>query len=133
MYDDYALTGQRKRFYTPLRKLTRTFIYHRAEGGRLEIIDHVRYSSPQTFGTAVVMRPEAVRQTIGPLTFRVAERQGGAVDVTCEALRGGELVLSDASIRGIMADKPTKGVRVGMDFKSPVTEGIIRLVITPES
>lgn len=112
-----------------LERLTRTFIFTRVGGGRLEIVDRVRFSSPQTFGGALVLHAKQRREAVGDAGFRVVSG-AAAVDVAYEAV-GGELVLTEELILGIVPGRRPKGTRVGLDLRDPVREAEIRLVVTP--
>lgn len=112
-----------------LDRLTRTFTFVRAGGGRLEIVDRVRFSTPQTFGNAVILLPGQQWNSTHEAGFRV-KSDDKTVDITFHA-SGGDIVLNEEPVHGIVPDSPPKGIRVGLDLRHPAREAEIRLVITP--
>ena len=120
-----------------LEKLTRTFIFERNGGGRVEIIDRVKFKGPQpqTFGTAIILGKEQKRENADGSQFTVRGKQR-SVRVEWKAELSGEekdpaLTLTEAPIIGIVPSERSHGTRVGLDFKTPVTEATIHLIITP--
>ncbi|WP_081721944.1 heparinase II/III domain-containing protein [Geminisphaera colitermitum] len=112
-----------------LKQLTRTFTFTRANRGRLEIVDRVRHTTPQTFGTALILLPGQQRSAAHASGFRLTSG-GKAVDIAFHA-DGGDIVLREEPVSGIIPDAPPKGTRVGLELLQPTLEAEIRLVITP--
>ena len=112
-----------------LIKLTRTFVFTRGGGGRLEIIDHVQFKTPQAFGTAIILRPEQKREDLEGNRFRVSSG-GKAVDIACTTDTGA-LSTDESPIIGIVPAKGSHGTRIGIDFVEPVQEATLRTIITP--
>lgn len=118
-----------------LERLTRTFVFTRADNGRLEIIDRVIFKIPQTFGSAIVLAPDQRHEEDGPSALRIRRGQQ-SVRVAWEALSGDagsrlSVSLSKEPVIGFLTANPPKGLRLGLDLSAPVTEAILRLVITP--
>ncbi|MDR1283461.1 MAG: heparinase, partial [Opitutaceae bacterium] len=107
-----------------LRKLERAFTYKRAGRGQLVVEDTVEFSSPQTFGAALItmgsMKPESpdtLLFTDGPARVRVKiESSGGPFTVTTQPVE---------------TNRPPVPTRVGIDFAQPVTRASLRCTITP--
>jgi hypothetical protein len=110
-----------------LIKVTRTFIYDRAESGSLEIIDQASYRSPQAFGVAFVLLPTQRWVEDGKGGFLV-EGGDGRVHVSVTSETG--LVRSEDLITGILPGAAPKGLRVGFDLAAPATSVRIRTLIT---
>ncbi len=109
-----------------LKELKRTFVFSRAGEGSLTVVDHVRFSSPQTFGTALT-------------TFSPWKQSG---DNTLVVGRGKEAVQVEIATDGqpvkiheekIQEDLPDGviPIRLGIDFVAPVREATITLTIRP--
>lgn len=114
-----------------LIKLTRTFVFSRDAGGRLEVLDHVVFSTQQNFGSAIILLPDQRCEQIGDNRYRVAAG-GHAVFIEASA-EGGEIIVHEQPVMGIVPGKAPKGMRIGFDLASPAREASIRLVITPAS
>lgn len=119
-----------------LEKLTRTFVFERGGKGRVEIIDHVvfRKGEPQTFGTALILRPQQKMESPTANTFQVrASRRSEPLEVSwsATALPQGELLLKEDPVYGIVPNQAPRGYRLGFDFDRPVQEATIRTVIAP--
>lgn len=113
-----------------LERLTRTFIYTRGMGGRLEVVDRVRFGAPKAFGTALILRPDQTWERTAENRLLI-QGKGAAVEVVYEAGWGRVLTTGTAPIHGIVPDMPARGTRIGFDLKEPATEAVIRLTITP--
>ena len=106
-----------------LQKLTREFQYSRAGLGKLTVTDHVVFSPPTDFGSALITLAEWKAE--GDDTVILA-RDGQSLRVKIN-VAGGKL-------RPIQAEKLPDGekpARLGLNFAAPVTEATIRLEITP--
>jgi hypothetical protein len=106
-----------------LETLERTFVYSREGEGALTVTDHVVYTAPQAFGTALVTCGSY--REIAPGELNVYDFDE-AVRVQVEASAGfavqGEEIHEDTS------RVPT---RIGLDLTQPVTEAAITVRITP--
>ncbi|MDR1281421.1 MAG: heparinase II/III-family protein [Opitutaceae bacterium] len=120
-----------------LERLTRTFIFTRANGGRLEIIDHAKFTTPQTVGNAIVLDlAPAARQTCAPEGKNALRVHRGrqSLLVSINAIADGVDVspsVNEEPVFGIIPDRPPRATRIGFDLPSPATEATLRLVITP--
>lgn len=106
-----------------LMGLTRTFVYSREGTGALAVTDHVKFSSPQTFGTALITRGSWKQQPDGALlvtdedqVVRVAIDTGGA-PFTIDAVQ-------------INEDAPVHPTRLGINLAQPTSAATITLRIT---
>lgn len=109
-----------------LSKLTRAYAYRRAGGGSFTITDHVAFSSPQSFGVALVTYGTAREEKPGvwlvtykdqTLRATIATEDGRPFTVTDELL-----------------DKPSRlgpVRRLGVNLTNPVSETRITVTITP--
>ncbi len=109
-----------------LKSLTRTFVYSRAGVGKLTVRDEVEFSSPQSFGTAVVTLGR--RQAIGPDTIRIYS-VSEATDISIRAT-GGKLKRRAEKLQEDV-HTPTLPTRLGLDFVAPVKRAGIELEIRP--
>ncbi|MDR1282553.1 MAG: heparinase II/III-family protein [Opitutaceae bacterium] len=112
-----------------LERLTRTFVFTRADGGRLEIVDRVRFKpgQPQTFGTALVLLPGQKKEKATASGFRV-----GPVEISWSADADTTArLLSEDPVHGIVPGQPPRGTRLGLDFVSPVSEATLHLLVVP--
>ncbi len=124
-----------------LERLTRTFIFTRATGTEenaemLEIIDTVKFRSPQSFGNAVILAPrqkyDFIRTEGSSLSFRV--HQGGEsvlVTINADTDTGSDLHWLEEPVHGVNPKAPARGIRLGFDLNTPVTEATLRTRITP--
>jgi len=109
-----------------LKKLERSFIYSRTGAGSLTITDDAVFSKPERFGTALItfgkwerVAPDRIRVSDGKEAVQVViESTSGSWDLTSEEITE---ELNDKHI-------PT---RLGIDFKEPVAEAKITLIVTP--
>ncbi|MDR1279261.1 MAG: heparinase II/III family protein [Opitutaceae bacterium] len=127
-----------------LERITRTFVFTRSgartPGGVLEIIDRARFATPQTFGSAIILRP---RQKYH-VSAADAAAAGSAKAVTLRVYHGDQsvrvvldtdadtgLVQTEEPVYGIDSSRPPVGIRLGFDLRQPVVEAAIRARITP--
>ena len=109
-----------------LQRLERTFTYTRGRDQRLIVSDHVTFTAPESFGTALATFVDEViandsEVTLGAGRTRVHVQitaDGGDVHTTTERL--------DADVRG--GRPPT---RIGIDFRQPVRQAVISVTIRP--
>ncbi len=111
-----------------LTRITRTFIFDRAGGGSLEIIDQASFTSPQAFGVAFALLPAQRWIEDGAGGYLV---EGGAGRVRVVVTSAAELVRAEEPVRGIVPDAPAKGLRIGFDLARPAASVRIRTLITP--
>lgn len=112
-----------------LVRLTRTFIFTREGEGKLEIIDDVQFSSPQAFGTAILLRNQQTYESIDEQNILVSS-EGQQVSVHYECLTGEALLSSEnRDLKGILEAEPSRGIRLGFDLEVPVTRAQVRLTI----
>ncbi|EIP99792.1 Heparinase II/III-like protein [Opitutaceae bacterium TAV1] len=113
-----------------LERLTRTFVFTRADGGRLEIVDRVRFKpgQPQAFGSALVLRPDQKRENATASGFRVGQVE---ISWSADADTTATILLSEDPVHGIVSGQAPRGTRLGLDFASPVTEATLHLFIAP--
>jgi hypothetical protein len=111
-----------------LTRVTRTFVFDRAGGGSLEIIDQAAFTSPQAFGVAFALLP-AQRWVEDSAGGHLVEGDAGRVRVVVTA--SSDLIRAEEPIRGIVPDAPAKGLRVGFDLARPAASVRIRTLITP--
>ena len=109
-----------------LKKLERKFVYSRQDCGSLSVTDEVTFSQPRDFGTALVTFSQW--KQLSPSSLVVYDKQealrvdikviGAEFDVRAEVIR------EDLGVN----QQPT---RLGINLKSPVTEAVVSLTITP--
>jgi hypothetical protein len=105
-----------------LLSLVREFRYSRAGQGKLVVTDHVKFSQPSEFGTALITLSEwkpakngAVLLANGKsLVARISAQGGTLAPLKEEKLPDGK--------------KPT---RLGVDFAEPVKEAVLRVELVP--
>lgn len=109
-----------------LKKLEREFVYHRGPDPHVEIIDRVEFTSPKTFGTALMTLGEWREQGEGKLRFTDGE---GVLDVeiTASAPFAVQGEVLQANLRG----PKTPPQRIGVDFTEPVSQAEMKMVIRP--
>ncbi|MHB0956715.1 MAG: heparinase II/III domain-containing protein [Pirellulaceae bacterium] len=106
-----------------LKQLTRTFVYQRTAAS-LTVTDEVEFTSPETFGTALI--------TFSTWKQLAADRLlvgTGATAVEIQIDAAGRPVTIEATtlqddVRG--GERPT---RIGIDLAEPVSNAVIRLII----
>ena len=111
-----------------LTRVTRTFVFDRADGGSLEIIDQAAFSSPRAFGVAFALLPSQ-RWVEDGAGGHLVEGGAGRVRVVVSSDAG--LVRAEEPVRGIVPGAPAKGLRVGFDLARPAASVRIRTLITP--
>ena len=116
-----------------LERLTRTFVFSRAGGGRLEIRDHVVFRTPQAFGSALIMRPDQKWEAAGADGCLVHGR-AASVDVRWTASADGHaatVTMREEPVFGIVPEEGPKALRIGIDLAAPVREATLIQVVTP--
>jgi hypothetical protein len=106
-----------------LQTLERTFVYSREGTGSLTVTDHVVYTQPQAFGTALITCG-SFRQ-VGPGELNVYDFDE-ALRVRIEAT--GEYEIKAEEIHEDTSRVPT---RIGLNLTQPLSEATITVTITP--
>jgi Heparinase II/III-like protein len=109
-----------------LQQLERTFVFERGETPSLEVRDEVKFSTPETFETALVTWGKI--KAIGPNTLEITDRDS-AVRVTIDT-QGREFKWRQEEIDEDVQSK-RKPVRIGIELNSKISSGIITLKIEP--
>jgi len=109
-----------------LKKLERTFRFLRADKGQLIVTDAVEFSSPQTFGTAII--------TFGPWKQLASDRlqvgqEPDAVTVQIAA-DGGPFKLQPEEIHEDMPNR-LHPVRLGIELAEPISRATVTVTIRP--
>ena len=105
-----------------LKSLVRTFVYHRAGKGWLEVTDDVEFLSPSEFGTAfITLRPYRMEGDEGFISYTA----DACVRTTVKAEGAGMAWKVEKMIDG---KKPT---RLGVNLTKPVTKARISAKIVP--
>jgi len=107
-----------------LKTLERTFVFSRAEQGRLTVTDTVALTAPQTFETALIVRAGWRPLPDGKLMVYDADQ---AVQVALKAT-GGEIEIVPTQINEEASEHP---IRLGLRLKQPVTAASIEVTIEP--
>lgn len=125
--DTYVLDLRAAYDVPTLKKLVRTFVFSRADRGRLTVTDEVEFDSPQTFGTALVTFGPWQQLEHGRLLFGAEPDQ---LQVSLKA-DGGQLAVQAEEID---EDSSThkKPLRVGLDFTAPVTKARVEIAVQPK-
>ena len=108
-----------------LKKLQRTFVFSREGSGKLTIVDEVEFSSPQTFGTALITLSKwrasgADRLVIG--------EGADAVQVVLSAQGAGVRVEPTEIHEELPGDLVP--IRLGIELTEPVNSATIRAVVS---
>ncbi len=107
-----------------LKTLVRTFVYSREGDGSLTVSDCVEFTSPQSFGTALITKGKWQRDGDGRLSVSDSG-ESLRVQITAE---GGEVMIESEEIH---EDAPVQPTRIGLNLKAPVTSATITMKITP--
>ncbi|NMA46871.1 MAG: hypothetical protein GX945_09955 [Lentisphaerae bacterium] len=108
-----------------LSKLERSFTFDR-KNARVEVRDDVVFSSPQSFGSALITYHRIHQRDDGALLIYDGE---GGFAVTTQA-EGGELIYAPEEIENPGRQSPT---RLGFNFSKPVLQASIAYAIQPLS
>jgi ribosomal protein L13 len=106
-----------------LQSLVRTFVYSREGNGSLSVTDQVQFTSPQSFGTAVLTLGSW--EQLSPTHLR-AYYVDAAVDVEIDT-GGKAFTLKQEEI----TEQGAHPFRLGIDLTEPVTEATVTLKIRP--
>ena len=109
-----------------LTRLQRTFVFSRQDAGRLTVTDEVEFSSPQSFGTALITFSPWRRDDAGRL---VIGKGPDAVWVEI-AVDGGDFRVEAEEIKEDV-HCPGLPTRLGIDLSEPVAKASITLSIIP--
>ncbi|NUQ62747.1 MAG: heparinase II/III family protein [Pirellulales bacterium] len=109
-----------------LETLERTFVFSREGAGSLAVTDNVRFSSPQSFGTALIMFSEWKQARETRLLVGEGKDKVG-VEITAS---GAKFKLTAEKIQ---EDLPGGRIptRLGIDLSEPVREAAVTLTIRP--
>ncbi len=109
-----------------LKALERTFVFSREGSGRLIVTDHVHYTKPQEFGTALVTFSKW--RQVGDDQLLVGE---GAEAVRVKITTDGPKFRLQAE--EIHEDLPSKRIpiRIGIDLTEPVAEAQVTVTVEP--
>ncbi|MBM3472824.1 MAG: heparinase [Armatimonadetes bacterium] len=106
-----------------LQTLERTFVYSREGAGSLTVTDHVVYTQPQTFATALITCGSFREASPGELNVYDFDE---ALRVRIEA--SGEYEIQAEEIHEDTSRVPT---RIGLNLTQPVSDATITFTITP--
>ena len=107
-----------------LKTLERTFVFSRQSQGSLTVTDHVEFTAPQTFETALIAYSDWRRLPDGKLVVWNVDQ---AVWVQVKA-EGGEIEVVPEQINEDAAMHP---MRLGLRLKTPVMAATITMTIGP--
>ncbi|MBN2581004.1 MAG: heparinase II/III family protein [Pirellulales bacterium] len=110
-----------------LKKLKRTFVFSRRDGGKMTVTDEVAFDAPRAFDTALVSF--GPWKKIGDDELLLGEKPD-AVRVKIRT-EGGEFRLNPQEIHAEWHKKTRTPVRLGIQLKQPVTRAKVTAVITP--
>jgi peptidoglycan/xylan/chitin deacetylase (PgdA/CDA1 family) len=108
-----------------LKSLLRTFEYSRANKGSVTMTDRVEYSSPQTFGTALVTFGEAKEEKPGVWVISQGDQ---SIRVTIDA-RGVPFTVTNEVLKDEAAAGKVR--RLGIDLNDPAAQATITVKIAP--
>jgi hypothetical protein len=108
-----------------LKQLTREFVFDRTNGS-LTVTDHVEFTAPESFETAVItfdkwQQPAADRLQVG----------AGATAVQIQIDAGGEPVTIASTTIEEDVRARSKPRRIGIQLQQPVTQATVRFIIRP--
>jgi hypothetical protein len=109
-----------------LAKLRRSFAYNRSGEGSLRVTDDAEFTSPQTFGTALVTL--ANWKQLSPTEVLVFDQREG---VRVQIDTGGAAFSVDADQIDEQVHTPTKPTRIGINLKQSATHATIAVTISP--
>ena len=109
-----------------LTKLERTFVYHRKDGGSLDVSDEVEFSKPETFESALITWG-AWRQ----ISQNVLEIKDGKEAVLVRIETGGLPFKVESRTIDEHVHTPKKPEHIGIMLESPVTSAKVSLSIHP--
>jgi hypothetical protein len=110
-----------------LKRLERTFVFHRGGSGSLTVRDEVTFSEPKAFETALVTWSNWKEVSDNELLL-----SDGADSVRVKIDAGGQPFTLSAETLNEDVRTPRKPVRLGIALNSPVSEATVTLTITPE-
>lgn len=109
-----------------LNKLTRSFAYSRSGTGSLTVKDEVSFSSPESFGTALISYGTFIKSDDG-MSGVVSN---GKDSVRIEVSASGPVEIGTEIIEEEMMFKK-KPLRIGIKLREPVAQGSITVKISP--
>lgn len=108
-----------------LRKLSRTFDYTRANQGAVSVTDRVEFSSPQSFGTALITFGEAKEEKPG---VWLISQNGQSVRATIDA-GGVPFTVTNETLKDEAAAGKVR--RLGVELDAPTMQATITVKVTP--
>ena len=109
-----------------LQQLTREFVYDRTGECSLTVLDQVRYSSPQSFATALLTYKKV---EVRPDNSILISGDASAVLVTIDA--GGASFGIAQQVIEEQTHSGAKPTRIGINLREPLKQGAVKLTITP--
>jgi len=109
-----------------LKKLERTFVYSRSAHGSLTVTDHVEFSKPSTFATALITFSKWKK--LAP-SFLLIQDSDKAVAVDIDTAGAKFEITSETIDEDVSA--PKKPVRLGIKLSEPVGKATISVRIAP--
>lgn len=109
-----------------LTRLERVFTYDRANPGRLIVEDTVEFSSPQTFGTALI-----TMGSMAPKTRDSIIVSDGNAQLLVKMETGAPGQMFTVEPQSIETNHPPAPLRIGITLNEPVTHAVLRCTITP--
>jgi hypothetical protein len=113
-----------------LKQLVRTFTYRRDGTTSLTVTDDFAFSSPQSFGNALITYGQWTREEGGPILI---SQDGQAASVTVDTGGVPFDVTAEPINEASEAKDHVKPTRIGINLKQPATTGHVTLTITPAS
>lgn len=119
---DRVVLNLRRAYDVPtLRRLDREFVYDRRGDGSLTITDHVEFSRPEAFETALISFGSC--QIDG---HRLNFRDGDSAVQAQVSIEGADLIYDRDTI-----NQPPHPIRIGLRCAQPVTRARVQVVLTP--
>ncbi|HWW01828.1 MAG TPA: heparinase II/III family protein [Candidatus Acidoferrum sp.] len=109
-----------------LKRLERTFVFHRADPASLTVRDDVAFSAAESFETALITWGDWKKVSENELLFN---DEGGAVRVRIDT--GGKPFQISAQTLDENVTSRKKPARVAIALTSPIEMAVVSLVITP--
>lgn len=105
-----------------LQRLERTFVYSRAGKGSLTISDVVEYSTPHSYGTALITLGKFEQTSSNTLAI---SSDGETVDVTIDT----DGLPFDIKAEEIKENAPVHPTRIGINLREPVASAVITVTV----
>jgi hypothetical protein len=111
-----------------LKQLERTFTYRRDGAGSLTVTDDFAFTSPQSFGNALITYGQWKHDPNGPILI---SQDGQAVSVTVDTGGIAYEVTGETIDETSEAKDHAKPTRIGINLIKPVATGHVTLTFTP--